>query len=167
MGHIQKILVPVDGSPCSNAALSEAVLLAEDIGAAVDVLHVTAPDTFEVGSSTAAAEDAREGAHRAIDDALADAAARLGARLTRRSDAGEPARKILEFADSARPDLIVMGTHGRVGRLRSLVGSVAETVVRNSPCPVLTVREGAGEEESLQERLHRRPGISKSPAGPE
>ncbi|MCL2449451.1 MAG: universal stress protein [Polyangiaceae bacterium] len=165
MGHIQKILVPVDGSPCSKAALFEAVALAEDVGATVDVLHVTPPDTFEVGSTTPSTSDARRTDGDAIDQAVSEAESRLGSRLTRRNEAGEPARKILELAENERPELIVMGTHGRIGRLRSLVGSVAETVVRNSPCPVLTVREGAGEEESHRERAHRRPGVSKSSAG--
>jgi hypothetical protein len=53
-----------------------------------------------------------------------------------------------------------MGTHGRVGRLRALVGSVAEGVVRSSSCPVLTVRVRDGQDESFAERIHRRETIA-------
>jgi hypothetical protein len=52
-----------------------------------------------------------------------------------------------------------MGTHGRVGRLHALVGSVAEAVVRSSLCPVLTVRRPDGEQESFSERIHGRQAI--------
>ena len=67
---------------------------------------------------------------------------------------GDPLRTILETARLGNYDLIVMGTHGRVGRLHSLLGSVTEGVVRNAACPVLTVREPSGEEESFSERIH-------------
>jgi nucleotide-binding universal stress UspA family protein len=59
MGHIHKILVPMDGSPPSMAALWEAVALAEDLQAAIDVLHVRAPNRFEVGSATATAQGSK------------------------------------------------------------------------------------------------------------
>ena len=56
---------------------------------------------------------------------------------------GEPAAAIVEFARSENVDLIVMGTHGRTGFSRLLMGSVAEAVVRKAPCPVLTLKEPA------------------------
>lgn len=54
--------------------------------------------------------------------------------------AGDPPLSILGAAEEHHADMIVLGTHGRIGRLRGLVGSVAEQVVRLAPCPVLTVR---------------------------
>ena len=65
---------------------------------------------------------------------------------------GDPLLRILETAGGY--DLVVMGTHGRVGRLHTLIGSVAEGVVRNAPCPVLTVRVPIGSE-SFGERIHK------------
>ena len=157
MGHIQKILVPMDGSPPSLAALWEAVALAEELQAAIDVLHVDSPNRFEVGSTTATAPRAGEQSDRAMEEAIDAAQARLGERLSRRTDAGDPILKILDVARSDHFNLIVMGTHGRVGRLHALVGSVAEAVVRSSLCPVLTVRRPDGE--SFSERIHGRQAI--------
>jgi hypothetical protein len=81
------------------------------------------------------------------------------ARGRKPTDAGDPIRKILDVARAGHFDLIVMGTHGRVGRLHALVGSVAEAVVRSSSCPVLTVRRPDGENESFSERIHGRQSI--------
>lgn len=154
MSHFQLILVPMDGSPASIAALSEAVTLAEELSASIEVLHVLATEVRGADAATTAEE-------RAMENAIAAAKSRLDERLTRRTTNGDPVREILEVAEASRADLIVMGTHGRVGRLHGLAGSVAEAVVRNSPRPVLTVREPAGEEESFSERIHHRRGISR------
>ncbi len=145
MGHIHKILVPMDGSPSAIAALTQALTLAEDVGAGVDVLHV--------GASGAGERD--------MESAIAEAKKWLGDRLVRHDEDGDPVRKILETASAEKADLIVMGTHGRVGRLHALLGSVAESVVRNAPCPVFTVRQPDGEEESFSERIHHREPIGK------
>lgn len=165
MSHFQKILVPMDGSPSSIAALEEALAIAEDL-AEVFVLQVNAPDQFEHGSSTAATAAARAEAERDLEDAITEARMLLGDRLERRTEAGEPVRKILEAAAAEQADLIVIGTHGRIGRLHSLVGSVAEGIVRSAPCPVLTVRRPDGEEESFAERLHRRQSIAEQTRSP-
>jgi len=166
MSHFQKILVPMDGSPSSIAALEEALALAEDQATEIFVLQVNAPDQFELGSSTASTDAARAEAERDLEDAITEARTRLGDRLERRTESGEPVRKILETAAAEQADLIVIGTHGRVGRLRSLVGSVAEGVVRSAPCPVLTVRHPDGEEESFSERLHGRQSLAEQTRSP-
>jgi nucleotide-binding universal stress UspA family protein len=160
MGHIHKILAPMDGSLPSIAALAQAVTLAEDLGASVSVIHVKAPDRFEVGSATAVAASPEEHSDREMEEAVATAKARLGERLTQRIVVGDPVQKVLEIAVADSTDLIVMGTHGRVGRLQALIGSVAAGVVRSSPCPVLTVREPDGEAESFSERIHGRPSLA-------
>jgi nucleotide-binding universal stress UspA family protein len=153
MGHVHKMLVPIDDSACSMSALGQAVALAEDLGAEVELLHI-APADERALDAVSPSEEEREESARAMAAAVAEADRRLGARLTRRTDSGDPVRKILEIATAEHADLIVMGTHGRIGRLRALLGSVAEEVVRNSPCPVLTVRVAHGEEESYAERIH-------------
>jgi len=160
MTHVRKILVPMDGSVPSIAALSPAVALAEDLGARIDVLHVDAPDRFELGSSTAVAKGADAKGDREMEVAITEAKSRLGDRLGRRTESGEPVRKILELASAESIDMIVMGTHGRTGRLQTFFGSVAENVVRSSPCPVLVVRRPAGEEESFADRVHGSPAIA-------
>ena len=144
MAHIKYILVPVDGSPPSLAALTQAIELAEDVGATLELVHVQADD-----------EPLDE-----MEEALQEAHDVLGDRLKLRFVHGDPTEQILELASAGGADLIVMGTHGRVGRLHSLLGSVAEAVVRNSPCPVLTVRRSAGEDESFSERVHGRPRVA-------
>ena len=75
---------------------------------------------------------------RWLQDRLTDADRRHGAvAIVEHGD--EPASEILQYAKSANIDLIVMGTHGRTGLARVVLGSVAEAVVRAAPCPVLTV----------------------------
>ena len=101
-----------------------------------------------------------------MEDAIGEARALIGDRLSRRTESGEPVRKILEVAAAEQADLIVIGTHRRVGRLHALVGSVAEGVVRSAPCPVLTVRRADGEEESFSERIHGRRTIAEQTSTP-
>jgi nucleotide-binding universal stress UspA family protein len=161
MGHIRKILVPMDDSSPSRAALAEALTLADDLGgASIDILEVQAPDEFQVGSGAPVAPEAREQARRTLEESVEAAKVRLGNRLRRRTVTGEPTQTILGTAQAEGHDLVVMGTHGRVGRLQGLAGSVAASVLRSSPCPVLTVRSADGSEESFSERVHERPSPS-------
>lgn len=162
MASIRSILVPIDGSSPSTAALEHAVALAEECPSTkIDVLHVDAPDEFEVGSTIPLAPSAREQVQRAMDDALEHAKAKLGDRVSLRKVAGDPLRVIIESASDGGYELIVMGTHGRVGRTHTMLGSVTEGVVRNAPCPVLTVREPGAEYQSFAERLHERPSLAE------
>ncbi len=152
MAHIQRILVPSDGSPPSVAALHEATRIAEDLGASVDVLHVTPEHRI---LATPVESDVPE-----LERAFAEARGTLGDRLERLDQRGDPLKIILAAAPSY--DLIVIGTHGRIGRLHSLLGSVAEGVVRNATIPVLTVRERRPEE-SFTERRHWRASVAEEP----
>lgn len=151
MGTVQSILVPLDGSPPSIAALAHALALASDYDARIDVLHVL-PPSQPLGPA------AQLDADRAVDAAVESARAAIGARLTRRTISGDPLRAIVEAAHGF--DLIVMGTHGWSGRLHALLGSVAEGVIRNAPCPVLTVRDAGPGYESFAERRHGRPTLA-------
>jgi nucleotide-binding universal stress UspA family protein len=152
MATLQSILVPMDGSPPSIAALDHAVALSQDFGATIDVLHVV-PLEDPLGA------DARAEVERDMDTAVARARAELGRRLERRTVVGDPLREIVEAAREV--DLIVIGTHGRIGRLYSMLGSIAEGVVRNAPCPVMTVRDPSGGYQSFAERRHRRPSLAE------
>lgn len=152
MPTIQRILVPVDGSPPSLAALEHAVVLAEDYDAEIEVLHVIPPEDILTSTDRNAAE-------RAIEEALEHVELGLLHHVTRTTIAGDPQREILEAARGA--DLVVMGTHGRIGRLHAMLGSTTEEVVRNAPCPVLTVRDASGGYQSFAERRHRRPSVAE------
>jgi nucleotide-binding universal stress UspA family protein len=146
MIQLRRILVPVDFSPPSRAALAYAAALADRFGAELTLLHVVQdlavffPDpegaasvTLPVGQLTAAV---REGLTRFLRESnLGDRPAREEVRE------GRPHAEIIAYAAEAGSDLVVMGTHGRGGLAHMLLGSVSERVVRGAPCPVLTVRE--------------------------
>lgn len=153
MSTLQTILVPIDGSAPSLAALEHALVLAEDYGATLTALRVLAPTD---ALTPAAPEEVA--AEQAMDAAVERVRAAIGeARLVRRVVVGEPVTEIVNAAHDA--DLVVIGTHGRIGRIHELLGSVAEGVVRNAPCPVLTVHDATGAYQSFAERRHHRPSI--------
>lgn len=153
METLQSILVPLDGSTPSIAALDHAVALASDYGATIEVLHVL-PIDDPLNPA------AREEIERAMDTAFEQAHDQLGDRVLRRTVSGDPLQEIVEIAGEGF-DLIVIGTHGRVGRLHELLGSIAEGVIRNAPCPVLTVRDRSSGFQSFAERRHGRPSLGE------
>jgi nucleotide-binding universal stress UspA family protein len=157
MTALQSILVPLDGSAPSLAALEHALALAEDYGARIEVLDVIPPSDVIIAG-------ARDEIERVVDAAVDRARAALGDRVSRRTVHGDPIRKIVETASEGF-DLIVMGTHGRVGRLHAILGSVTEGVVRNAPCPVLTVRDPREGYQSFAERRHHRPSVAEQAHG--
>jgi nucleotide-binding universal stress UspA family protein len=141
------ILVPVDGSAPSDAALAEALSLAETFGATVHALYVVDEQAVAVGSmepsgrNAAALMDAFEAEGERV---TADAAARAGeagVSVETTVGYGSPHREILDYVSGHGVDLVVMGTHGRRGLERAILGSVTERVLRLSDVPVLTVHE--------------------------
>ncbi len=148
MPAVTRVLVPVDFSPSARAALEYGTFLAGKLGAELDVLHVWEPPGY-VGPDPLALlpaaagqpgwEQTRLDVTREVDHFLAKAATRPS-QLSVRVEAGEPSDLILQVAKEGRVDLIVMGTHGRTGLSRLLIGSVAEAVLRRATCPVLTIR---------------------------
>jgi nucleotide-binding universal stress UspA family protein len=143
----KRILVPVDGSPTSTAGLNEALRLAKSQKAKVRLIHIV--DELMIFSSSEAGlniEPVLESMKRA-GKRLLDRAAKLAAAKGIRAETelwenatGRVAEVLIGRAKRWRADLIVMGTHGRRGVNRMLLGSDAELVVRNSPVPVLLVR---------------------------
>lgn len=140
----KNILVPTDLSEGAEEALDYACELARQFGATVHLLHVIGIPTLgvpELGvamTSTVIDQMIRE--NQSALEELADrkrGAATFGQVLLRTGDARD---LINQTAKDLAADLIVMGTHGRRGVTRALLGSVTETVVRSAPCPVLTVR---------------------------
>jgi nucleotide-binding universal stress UspA family protein len=132
-----RILVPMDFSAPSEAALAHARIFARAWGAALHVLHVTGERLTPPHAAEARHDE--PAALRQIRDRLTDEDRRRPLKI-RVVERGAPAGVILGYAGTAGIDLIVMGTHGRTGFAHLLMGSVAETVVRSAPCPVLTVQ---------------------------
>jgi len=140
----KNLLVPTDLSDGAEYALDYACELAAKLGATVHILHVIGVPALgvpELGVAvTSTVIDQLIADNQKAVDELADARrdkATIGEILLKTGDA----RDVIDATAAAlHIDLIVMGTHGRRGLSRALLGSVAETVVRTAPCPVLTVR---------------------------
>jgi nucleotide-binding universal stress UspA family protein len=146
---MRKILAATDFSPCSDAALDLAVDLARRQDATLTLLHVCElPSYTYFGGgvyvpSPELVEEIQKDAQRGLNAARARLAER-GVVVDTRSIVGVPGHEIVGFAREHGYDLIVVGTHGRRGLKRLLLGSVAETVVRTAEVPVLTARLPAG-----------------------
>src|SRR5678815_589500 len=137
------ILVPTDFSETAARALDYASALAAKLGARIHVVHVIGIPALgipELGVAlTSVTIDSLVRDNQAALDRLVDSRrnqATFGDVLLR---TGDPRDMILQAANEVHADLIVIGTHGRRGLARALLGSVAEEVVRTAPCPVVTV----------------------------
>jgi nucleotide-binding universal stress UspA family protein len=138
MPAIRRILHPTDLSETSRAAFRLACALARDSGAELRVLHVYPPP---VGGAEAVDRHRDDELETTLKQKIRDAAPAAdapGVAVDYWIEEGAPAEVIVEVAKVC--DLVVMGTHGRTGLARVLLGSVAERVVREAPCPVATVR---------------------------
>ena len=136
---IRRILVPVDFSSCSRAALEFACSLGNALDATLDVLFV---GPLGDGDGRTMLDANERDAARAELHRFVGSVQPLGSlKIAERIESGDARERIVSIAERDGFDLIVLGTHGRTGRPRSLAGSVAESVVRTSVRPVVTVRE--------------------------
>ena len=151
----KRILVPVDGSDTSARGLSEAIKLSQDQGATIRLIHVV--DELIMSGSV-------DGA-LGYTDMLIETLRELGKSILKKAEArvqkhglssesvmlehfgGQAAGFIVEDAKKWNADLIVLGTHGRRGITRLVMGSDAEEIVRTSPVPVLLVRSKTSDNE--------------------
>jgi len=143
----RRILVPVDGSATSIAGLNEALRLAKSQKARLRLVHIVDErmifSTAEAGLNVEPVIDSlKQGGKRILDRAAKLAASRGVRPETEIAEnaVGRVADVLVARAKRWRADLIVMGTHGRRGVNRLVLGSDAELVVRNAPAPVLLVR---------------------------
>lgn len=142
--NAKKILFPTDFSHTGDASLRLATALARDSGAELLIVHVQEPPMAYGGG---------ELYYGVPNPAVEDLERMLAAvkptdpnvRYQHRLATGDPASAIVRLAEEEKADLIVMGTHGRTGFFRLLMGSVAEAIVRRAKCPVLTFKEPAAE----------------------
>lgn len=168
MKEYRNILCPIDASECSRLALSEALSLARRFGAKIELLHVYhVPAYVQPNVLVWAAvgprplwELAEEQAKAEVERFMAGLSAEDRSQITVTLEVGDAATSIADRARSKAADLVVMGTHGRTGARRVVLGSVAERVVRLAPCPVLVIpmNEHAPTEPAGLDREGRRVG---------
>ena len=142
---LKRVLVPTDFSETSEAALKYGVALAGVFGGTLHVLHVGQDPMTEAWPGYSSRTSYLE----AIEQLEADRRRHIEGMVPREEVAtgrivpvttwGDPTEQILKYAVDHNIDLIVCGTHGRRGWDRFVMGSVAEKLVREAPCPVLTV----------------------------
>ncbi len=136
------ILFPTDFSTASDAALVHAEALAKQSGARLLIVHVEEPPLAYGGGELyyGIPEPDSERILTMLEDVRPrDPAVPFAHKLKM----GDPAGEIVRLATDEQAEMIVLGTHGRTGMVRLLMGSVAEAIVRRSPCPVLIYRETA------------------------
>jgi nucleotide-binding universal stress UspA family protein len=145
MATFQHILVAIDGSPLSVRAVDVAVSLSKDLLAQLGFVYVVDPGLGAISEGGLPAdvllEDRRQEGRAALQAAVARAQAEPPAWSFLKE--GKAAPEILAAAKEWGADLIALGTHGRSGLGRVVLGSVAQAVLHEAPCPVLMIRAGS------------------------
>jgi universal stress protein A len=142
----KKILFPTDFSHTGDAALELATVLAHDAGATLLIVHVEEPPVAYGGGEMyyGIPEPAHDEIKRMLQEVVPT---RSDVQYEHRLVTGDPPSAIVRLVEEEGVDLIVLGTHGRTGLSRLLMGSVAEAIVRRASCPVLTYKHTAKEAE--------------------
>lgn len=150
MISFKHILVPTDFSKPSAQALEAAIALAQKFSANITLLHVWSMPYTAYSEGLTWPVDGMEAAARTELDAALAGAARVYPKVDAVLRQGGDWSRILEEIEKGRYDLVVMGTHGRRGLKRAILGSIAERVVRLSTVPVMTVGARATPEEEVR-----------------
>jgi nucleotide-binding universal stress UspA family protein len=148
---LRTILCPVDLAETCEPAFQLACSVARDRGACVLVLYVYPPPLCH---AEVVARRQPDGYEEGLWQSLQAYQANVPQGVYHRLAEGDPAKEILRVAREADAELIVLGTHGRGGLPRLLLGSVAEQVIRTAPCPVLTIRVPSPAAMPAPEELH-------------
>lgn len=140
---IETVVVATDGSESVKRAVAVGTNLAERFDATVHALYI-----LEEEELSAAPEEVRPAIRESLDErgetAMAEVESAAGSEVVTATRSGLPATEIIGYAREVDADVVAIGTRGRHGEHRLLLGSVAEEVVRRCPIPVLTVRQLAG-----------------------
>jgi len=134
---VKTILLPTDGSGNSRRAVEQTVGLAEDLNAEIHGLSIAGEYASEQRQDQLRS-DPEDQAQQALVEAK-EVFDRADVDFVSTIREGTPHKQILDYARTNDIDMIIMGTHGRTGLKRALIGSVAEKTVRNSPVPVMMV----------------------------
>jgi universal stress protein A len=139
---VKSILVPIDFSETSKAALRYAVTLAQDYGADISLIHVVEPEAYNLLSEIEMASGKLTFAESATARLTKLAREEVPSSMTVNSKVkiGVPYDEIASAAKILNADMIVIATHGYTGFRHAILGSTAERVVQHAPCPVLVVR---------------------------
>ena len=142
VGPIRRLLVPIDFSDCSLDALEYAAIVAKQAQATIELVHVLEPVSYGLDFTLIHPGEGERTRKRLIArlEELASALSGAGIPVKVHVRGGSPADSILDDAHTLSCDMIVMGTHGRRGLSHVMAGSVAEAVLRQASCPILTVR---------------------------
>jgi nucleotide-binding universal stress UspA family protein len=139
---VARILVPVDFSDASEAAVDHAKEIALTYGAEIDLLHVVEepfyPPPYGIDSVSFPTQEVLDRVEKQLGDMVREKIGYEHAMVE--ATVGHPVDGILEYVDSREIDLVVIATHGRTGLDRMMLGSVAERVLRRSPAPVFVVK---------------------------
>jgi nucleotide-binding universal stress UspA family protein len=134
--NFKRILCPIDFSDFNDTANQYASVLAEASGAKIVYLHVAPADLLLASDDPATSTDEESKLVEQLESIkpTADIDVEYVVKY------GSPSTVIADYANSNQIDLIVLGTHGRTGFRRVIMGSIAESVVRNADCPVLAIK---------------------------
>ena len=171
MSHLETILLATDGSSASEGASEEAIDLAVQVEARLLVVSVLGASSrpSEAPAEAGGPADSRDSLTTKAQ-AIVQRARAAGANATFLVWEGEPGEAIVAAADSENADLIVVGSHGRSGVSRFLIGSVSDYVVRHAHCPVMVVRgrpePSGGRRAARREHAARSPTSCRRPPGP-
>ena len=150
----KEILVPLDGSELSASSIPTARQLAEALGARIHLLQITTQtEEFAVMRGAEFGTMGSDYSQQVLDEVLTaqrdrierylsevgDDLTSVGLNVTKAVEDGQPAEKIVDYAEASGIDLIIMSTHGRGGVRRFLVGSVTDKVIRSTHLPVLVI----------------------------
>lgn len=143
----RKIVVGTDGSETATKAVEQAISLARELGAALDVVSAYEPvpesrlsaERRDTPADLQWAINPREDVEETLD-AVGELAAGAGVAITRHARQGDPADAILDVAEESGADLVVIGNKGMTGAKRFLLGSVPNKVSHHAPCSVLIIR---------------------------
>ncbi len=147
MAEWRRICCAIDFSKASRAALHEAAALARRLGAELTLAHIHERpplSTRDILSAARLLEPAAEQLHDKLDAWRSDAERIVKRPVRVALFSGSPAAELVRFARANGLDAIVLGTHGRTGLSRVILGSVADHVIRGAHCPVIVVRADMG-----------------------
>jgi len=140
---IRKILIPIDGSDSSMRATDFALKLAKHFGSEIIAIYVIdriiLEEISKIHERREVEEEIKRKAKRCLNYVV-KSAEKEGLKASSILVEGQPHDQIVRHAESLRTDIIVMGSKGRRGTNRILIGSVAERVIEYAPCPVLVIR---------------------------
>ncbi|OYR54309.1 universal stress protein [Halorubrum halodurans] len=145
----ERILIPTDGSDVAEAAVDHALDLAARYGAEVHALYVVDIDSVNYSLGTEQVDRLKQGRFDEMEEVkeradeatgtVADRGAERGIDVVEHVSGGRPHKVIADYAEDNGMDLVVMGSHGRAGVRRALLGSVTERTLRSTHVPVLVV----------------------------